>query len=44
MDWYVKVFEKGGDTKAITEDYFRLVEEFDEYKAKSEAKINEIEK
>ena len=35
MDWYIDVLEKGLDTKSITEDYFRLLEEFDQYKVQS---------
>ena len=40
MDWYVEVLERGLDTKAITEDCFRLQEELQQ----SKARIVELEK
>ena len=38
------MLEHGKDIKAITEDYFRLQDDFEEYKVSSDAKIDELEK
>ena len=42
LDWYIKILERGVDTRDIIEKYAKLQDEFDKYKVWAEKTIKDF--